>query len=335
LNSDFFKQFKEFFSAERIKFNQKLLIFLFFLFLSTVFWFLNALNRESIAYISYPIKYVNFPEDKVLLNDVPSNLSLQVKSDGYNILKNKLSTPSVPVVLNVRSSYLHKANDTSAAPNKYYILTNVIKDEIANQIGSESELLDISPDSLIFQFGDIVHKKFKVKPCVSVETKQQYMLQSKVRAKPESVIVYGPTFILDTLSHINTECKAYKNINETISKEIPLKRINYLRYEPEKVTVTIPVEQYTEANLKIPIYIRNLPDSLSIKTFPENINVSYLVGLSNYDRVNQTMFRAEINFDSIITNAQSQVAVSLNEKPNFVRLVDYHPKRVEFIIEEK
>ena len=46
--------------------HQRILTYLFFVVLSTVFWFLRALNDSYRADIMYPVKYVNIPENRVV-----------------------------------------------------------------------------------------------------------------------------------------------------------------------------------------------------------------------------------------------------------------------------
>ena len=48
----------------------------------------------------------------------------------------------------------------------------------------------------------------------------------------------------------------------------------------KKVILTIPVEQFTEAEIKVPVKILNCPDSISIKIFPDVVTVKGLVAIS-------------------------------------------------------
>lgn len=65
-------------------------VFSFFLLLSFIFWFLNALSKEMIGRIDYPVRYFNFPEDRALVNELPDFLSLQVNGPGYSIVQTKV-----------------------------------------------------------------------------------------------------------------------------------------------------------------------------------------------------------------------------------------------------
>ena len=77
---------------KKITLNRKVLVFFFFLLLSILFWFLTAMNQEYETTISYPVRYIKFPERKVLVNDIPDRLDLSVNAGGYTLLRYKLQS---------------------------------------------------------------------------------------------------------------------------------------------------------------------------------------------------------------------------------------------------
>ncbi len=82
---------KKFLEKKNIKMDRKLIIFLFFVVLSTIFWFLNQLEDEYVTDISLPVHYTNFPSDKILVNELPDHLDLRVRAFGYKLLEYKIS----------------------------------------------------------------------------------------------------------------------------------------------------------------------------------------------------------------------------------------------------
>ncbi len=333
MESGIFDQFKKRINPENLKIDQKIFVFIFFLVLSTILWFLNALNRDYISTISYPVKYVNFPSDRVLINDLPDELDFQVKSHGYNLLKYKISPNILPVQINV--SNLSFRQEKSNGDEVYYVLTSSIKDLIANQLNTDIQLLSIEQDSLIFNLSEVIHKKVKVIPNVIVNTMKQYMVKSQIITSPDSVRVKGPKRILDTMVGIKTAEERFQKLDHTINEEIELIRIKNVSYSARNVEIIIPVEQFTESSIKVPITAENLPDTLNVKTFPRNVSVSFIVGLSDYERVNQSMFEAVIDFNAIdLASEENRIEVEMKQYPGFVKSMDYYPKKVEFIIEK-
>ena len=59
-------------------FRREVAVFSFFLVLSFIFWFLNALSKEMNGRIDYPVRYINFPADRALVNELPDRLNLMI-----------------------------------------------------------------------------------------------------------------------------------------------------------------------------------------------------------------------------------------------------------------
>ncbi len=71
----------------RSPFHHKLITFLFFVLVSTVFWFVRSLGQQYETNVTYPVRYTDFPENKVLIGDIPQKLELRVRASGFSILK--------------------------------------------------------------------------------------------------------------------------------------------------------------------------------------------------------------------------------------------------------
>ena len=83
---------------KKITLNRRVLIFFFFLFLSVLFWFLTAMNQEYTATISYPVRFYRFPEEKVLVNEMPDRLELTVNATGYTLLRYQWTSRISPIL---------------------------------------------------------------------------------------------------------------------------------------------------------------------------------------------------------------------------------------------
>ena len=128
--------------------NRRVLVYFFFLLLSVLFWFLTAMNKDYPTTISYPVRYIKFPEKKVLVNDIPDRLELSVNAGGYTLLKYKLRSYIDPIIFDVETFSLNRVlGDHSTM----YIKTNSAREDITTQL-ADIEIVSISPDTLFFQF---------------------------------------------------------------------------------------------------------------------------------------------------------------------------------------
>lgn len=317
----------------RKKLDRNFFIFMIFLFLSGLFWLLNELSREAIADISYPVKYINLPGNKMLANEVPKRLNLKLRAPGYTLIRFKLSSGLIPLNLDMESYFLRQLPGKNSSD--YYLLTRELRGRFERRLSSTITIIDIQPDSLFFKFDSIIYKKVPVTPSVEYTMARQFMLRDEFQTTPDSIVVSGPGLVLDTLKAVSTKAVNFIELNTSVEQEIKLKPIPRVEFNNETVFLFAAVEQFTEASLKVHIKAINVPDSLVLKTFPNQVSLTCNAGLSDYDKVSAHVFQLEVDYQDIGQSLGGKLKVNIASAPEFVRYVRIHPLYVEFIIEKK
>jgi hypothetical protein len=72
--------------------------------------------------------------------------------------------------------------------------------------------------------------------------------------------------------------------------------------DPWDLALQNVTEQFTEATLKIPIEVSNLPDSLIMRTFPGQVTINCMVTLGRYENLSPRLFRVEVDYSQIKKN---------------------------------
>ncbi len=328
-----FQNIKEFIQKRILpKIDKKILIYLIFVCFSTVFWFLNKLGNEFNSTINYPVRYANLPSNKVLVSELPPKLKLQVTAPGYSLLKYKLSPVPFPVVINL-NDYAKQISKESV--ERFTIHTRQIKSDINQQLGKDIVVLDVLPDTITFHFANVINKKVALAANVNLNFAPQCMLDGNIRFSPDSIVVSGPEFILDTIQYIFTKKHKFKDLNKPIERNISLQEIENLSFAKKKVNMKLPVSKFTEADISTPIYPINVPDSLYLITFPQKAKISYLVSLSNYDKINELDFRLEVDYLEIEKLLGQKLSVNLKHSTDKASSISFTPTIVEYIIEKK
>lgn len=315
---------------KKITLNRKVLVFFFFLLLSVLFWFLTAMNQEYDTDISYPVRYIRYPEKKVLVNDIPDRLELSVHAGGYTLLRYRLRSRLNPIIFDVNSFSL---NRVIGDPSTLYILTGIAKDDIVKQLRSEFEILSISPDTIFFQFGDKVSKKVPVEPDLEISFEKQYMQVGPYLVEPDSVTISGPESIIDTIKVVATEPVIMSDLNRSFDMELEMKPQHKVEYDPLEVWIQVPIEKFTEASLKVQIEVINMPDSLLLRPFPPAVTVNCQIGLSAYETLNEHLFRAVIDYAEVGNMLGNKLKVQIIKMPVYIQSVNFTPKSVEYIVE--
>lgn len=316
---------------EKVKVNKKLLIYLFFLFISIALWYLNALSKDYTTVIYYKVRYENFPKGKALVSDMPEQLGLKVKGLGFSVLKHKViaytKTINLPID-NFRLDISRKNNQYS-----YFLLMRYTREWISGQLTSDIQLIDVLPDTLVFKFTDVVEKKVPIKPVLDLQFEKQFMQNGAITFTPDSVVVSGPQVMIDTLTCLYTSELKKKHVKDTLHVNVELPLVNRLTCQTKEVSVTVPVVKYTEMNIAVPIETINAPEGMRVRLFPGTINVSCWIGISAYEKVTPYMFRAIIDYSSLINSSQSKARIELLRTPPNAQNIRFYPKSVEYIIE--
>lgn len=327
-----FEKIKEFLKNKIFnRIDQKILVYLIFVGIATVFWFFNKLGNNFTTTISYPVRYANLPKNKVLVNDLPKNLKLNVNAYGYKLLIYKLSPAPYPVVINIED-YISQINNPNV--KQFKLQTRYTREEINEQMPNDIEVLDILPDTISFKFANIVEKKVAVKANVSLSFDQQCMLNGPITFQPDSVVVKGAHTLLDTLSGVYNRYQSFSGLNKPLQRNVALQEIKKLKIDKKRVVMKLPVSKFTETTYSVPIIPVNVPDSLDLKTFPRYVKVSGLVSLNEYDKINAGDFRLEVDYLDIEKLLGQKLGVQLILAPKNIKSIKYYPDNVEFILEK-
>lgn len=317
-------------SMKQVRLNRNIITYLICVVIATILWFFNALNKDYTVEIPYPVKYINLPGGKHLVGKLPNEITLEVSAKGFALLGHKISTSFLPITFNVNTYSNHLLEKDNVF--EYTLKTNDIKDRIGSQLSSKIKLLNISPEIIHFRFAPSVYKKIAVRPQVEYSLQRQYIL-NKITSVPDSVTVSGPSVIVDTLQAVPTEKIKLENLRKNVSKEADLKEIYGCQMSPDQVKVDVWVEQYTEAKKTLPVEVLNVPDSLTLRLFPDHVNITYNVGLSLYDKISNTDFRFTVDYRQ--TEKSSYLEVKADRLPEYIKDLTFSPQKVEYILEKK
>ena len=323
---------KNFFSKRIFKYDKRLFVFLIFVIIATIFWFLNQLEQEYETNVTLPVRYTNFPEDKILVNDLDKYFDIRVKGFGYKLLEYKISNKFLPFVIDVNSITMRMYSRKDYV--KFYALTRNLSDKIEQQLSSELQIITIEPDTLFFDFADRIHKKVPVVSRVKPLPASQYMIKDQILINPDSITISGANPIIDTINQVYTKKVEINDLTQNFQEFVAIQRYDNVDYSDEKVKISITIEKFTEGNLKVPLKVKNVPDSLILRTFPDEISVSYFVALSDYDKVLPQFFDAEVDYNNININ-NNKVKVNVTNWPDYIRSLRFYPQAVEYLIERK
>lgn len=310
---------------------QKFVTFFFFLLLSILFWLLSALDHSYSTNITFPIKYVQHLPNKEMVGDIPTEIKINITAQGYSLLGHIFTSKKKPIQLQVINlPFINLTEDSS----RCIVLVHTFKESVQRQLGNEVQVNYILPDTLYYSFSPIVRKKVPIKPNLDLEFSKQFMQGGNVIIQPDSIIIAGPSSILDTINKVLTVHYRARDVNKSFSVDLKLKNILNVYFVKNSITITVPVEKYTESSLIVPIRVINVPDSLDLKVFPTHVKVNVIIALQNYNRLSPQNFVMVVDFRTINYGINNKLRVNMLRCPGYVKVIGFSPRNVEYLIEK-
>jgi hypothetical protein len=322
-----FTDISDYVKVVKLRNNKRAAVFLICLAIATTLWLLNALGKDYVATVSYPVKYLNPPDNRFLANNTPVKLDLIIEASGFTILRYRMMSFS-PISLDIEQV----TNNIESNSGTYKVQSKNLIREISSQLSSEIQINEINPEILEIVLDSLITKLVPVELDIDVEFVPQFNLKNPIKTVPDKVNITGPAIALEKISAIKTKVNITNKLETDFRQEIELIHPEKTTISPEKVNLIIEVEKYTEKELKIPVEIIHKPEKVRIKLFPSEVKILFTVGLSRFENIKPADFGVSVDYNSISENA-TNLNILLYKKPEFIQGVRLNPEKVEFLIE--
>ena len=296
------------------------------LFVAFFFWLLTKLSKDYQAVVTFPVEYINIPQDKLLESAPLEKIDIQVKASGFRLF-------GVSILKNTIKLDAKKLQRKSSS--KYFLLLDNQRIDIQNQISNNLLINSIAQDTIFLNLGQLTSKKVPLKSVFDFSFKLGYHLTNSVTISPDSILVSGPKSQIDTLKYIHLKKLTLKDIYESVNQTLKINEISdVIKFRTKEAKVFAEVDRFTEGNIELPFDIINLPDSVSVTTFPKSVKVFYQVGLTNFSKVNATSFKIVCDYNNSLNNNLNYLIPKVITKPNFVTSVKISPNKIEYLIQK-
>jgi hypothetical protein len=311
---------------EKNTFNKNLTAFLFCLVISAFCWFLIVLSKDYHEKPSFKVVYTNLPQDRALINRLPDSVQMDISTSGFAMLRERLFGTKSKVEIDC--SKLKTGNDGIG-----FLATAGLSIPLASQLGADYNVLHIYPDTLFFNFGARASKTVPVRLNLNLGFEKQYQLSDSIRMSPSRVTVYGSREIIEKITQLNTEYRVLGKLDKTVTLRLGFAEGGRgLGFSTDSITVTVPVDRFTEGNQEVTVTAVNLPEGYSLKLFPDKVNLRYLVGISDLSRVSPNSFRVVVDYAKASETGGSRLRAEVLEAPGFVNSIKVDPEKIEYIL---
>jgi len=310
--------------------NRRVLTFGLFVAVSAVLWLLNtlSLNYNTTLKLKYKLAANNNSEMYLTGKESSGEISLRVNAPGFSLLQYNLfyqNTPWEVDISNMSDDQFHPF-----ARNGFYLMPSAITQELKQLMPSNFHILDVEPDSIYFTVGIYSKRKIPVKAVLDISTGYQFRQTNLVEIKPDSVSVWGPSQLIDTMKYIYTQKITAKNISATTKYVASLNTSDQISVNQNTAEVTVHVNEYTEYNCISLIKFHNQKPGENTLLIPSSAKISCWVPINLYQKIIPSDFELFVDFDKLTSNS-GKLKVEIARQPDSVINIRYSPEYVEFL----
>jgi hypothetical protein len=307
---------------------KEMLIILFFLLLSFVFWLLESLRQDYERRIELPLRYKNIPPEWILSEDNPEKITLLLKDKGSTLMYYAWKAHFSPV--DILLPELSRASDQSL-----HMTGQALESAILKHLMSSTSIISVEPHEIKIKYDTLSSRQVPVVANVVVNTRRGFQQSGSIKISHPEVRLYGSRKILDTLKSVSTKFSIIENASDTDTVTVGLDLPAGVKADCETVKLTVPVEEFTEKKIRLPVLCSDIPAGYALRIFPSTVEVVCDVPLSLFKELTDDALEIQLPFDEFKENRPTgKLPARLTKKPSWVANAVVIPGEIEFIIEQ-
>ncbi|MEJ7558376.1 MAG: YbbR-like domain-containing protein [Pedobacter sp.] len=288
-------------------------------------WLFMALSKKYLYTAKTVLYYKNFPLKKAFHPLQSDTVDLQVEGTGWQLLFARLRVKPQSISID-----LDKLN------SRNYVLFAEQLANVNRQLETSQKIISVIPDTLYFDFTLRTVKRVPVKLVSNISFVKQYGISGDISIIPEYVTLSGPNDKLEKISEWPTDTLQLKDVRTTRVTRVAIaqNKMKNVSVFPTSAEVTVPVDEFTEKTIEIPVKVINNRQYYDVKLYPKKVKVTFMVALSKYQQINETYIDAVADLNEWKISNHNKLRVILSRVPDFCKVVSIVPAKVDFIIEK-
>lgn len=309
---------------------RKVKLFFVFLLCSFFAWFLSNLSKSYTSSTTFDLNFIGVSKDKVLISASKEELDVKLEAVGFQFLLFNFNTKTIDIDL----------SKVQKGKGKYLIPPNQYQKQLEKQLSSTMQLVQKLEDTLFFDFQEVRTKKLLVAPMIEMNFERNYILDGALEVEPSMISVTGPADEIDNILALKTIKIELDDLSSDFSQTVVIAKpasIKSLSFSTEKVTVSGRVSRFSEKIIEVPVRVVNLPKNISIRTFPDKIEVLCKAKMSDLKNWTSSDFMVVADYNEVVqeNSNSNKLSLSLQKMPKNVFNASLAQKQVEYILRNK
>jgi len=305
--------------------SRDLAVFLVFFVIVFFYWYLVNMGEEHETKFTFDIVLRHVPDD-VIVTDIPAEkMTLTLRDKGEKILGYRTRRTFRQLTVDCRDY---------RPVNGHVVITGTALNELLEgNLSSSAQILSLSPDTIQYYLASSTGKRLPVHLMGSVSTDNSHVIGSQTLT-PDSITVFAPQALLDTLSCIFTEPVSLEGLDDSVTVDLAFVMPQRgIRFEPESTQLDVKVTPYVQKSFELPIGAWLMPYKSVLKTFPSKATVTFQVSMEHFYDVTEDQFELAVNYLNLQPDDGGKARLELVRQPEGIRSVSITPVEVDYLIE--
>lgn len=302
--------------------SREFFLFLFFIFVAAGFWLIQTLDNDYETDITIPVRLRDVPDDVVITSDPVASVKVHVRDKGtllFNYTMGKVFSP-----LNI--------DFVAGEGSHVQIPSSTFSKMITSQLSSSTQVVSVTPDTLEYYYSTGQAKLVPVRFQGMATAGPRHYLSDTIFT-PDSVHVYAPLALLDTIKAAYMEPQEFLGIDDTLRREVHLKSARGVKIVPETSSLTLAVDMYTEKTVEVELHGINFPPDKQLRSFPSKVAITFQCGLRQFNDLTSDDFHIFVSYEDLLKLGNQKYTVRLRNIPKGATNIRFNPAQVDFLIE--
>ena len=297
------------------------IVFLAFVAVSTIFWFILAMNDSVTKTFDVDLKIVNVPDSVTFITDPPKNIHVTLRDKGTTMFRSGVMRHP-QIIINFRDF----ASDT------YFRYSRTDLDAAIKAVfGGAAQIGSVSVDSLSLRYTTAKGHRVPIVVRSDVSAAAGYVIDGIPEPVQRSVRIYSVSNSIDTINRIYTEKIVKRNMSETTEVEVPLSPIPGVKIVPSKIKIRIEVDPLVKKDAMATVKALNVPAGMTLLLFPAVVPVSYYVPMSHFND-HDIPVKVTVNYDDVERTPVSRIPLSISTTESYVASPHLGQSDVEYTL---
>jgi YbbR domain-containing protein len=291
--------------------------------LAALAWVFTTLSNTYNFTVKEILTYKNAPQKRAFHSLQPDTINTTMQGTGWQMIFSKMNNENRIITV-----------DLQTLENKDYVVLSSQLKQINDKKEFDEQVVGFNPDTLYFDFSNRAVKRVPIQLQSNIKYQHQFAQSNSVVIRPSYVTLSGPGSLIDNIKNWDTDSLKLDSVNETIRGRLNLEspKEGSISISPKSVQVVVPVDEFTEKTISIPVKLVNNRDYYRVKIFPQKVKITFTTSLNRYAEMDEDFFEAAADLTLWRDRGYSTLPVKLTRIPAYCKIVKIEPQNIDFIV---